>query len=138
MYWDAYDMQSPKTGLPKRNTRELAVFTGIVIVSNYYLPNATERLLCDKTMPASGTHSLEPSLRGRGLRFSGSWSKVSSTQPATASASTAMVVRENSQTRRGGGSSEVPVNPALSYLHPFTVIPATLYRGNPVTPTPLE
>ena len=46
-----------------------------------------ERLPLDKTMPASGTHSLEPSVRGRGLRLSGSWSKALRTQLAMASAS---------------------------------------------------
>jgi hypothetical protein len=37
-------------------------------------------------MPAKGTHSLDPSMRGRGLRFSGSWWKVERTQSAMASA----------------------------------------------------
>lgn len=46
----------------------------------------------DKTMPARGTHSLAPSWRGRGLRFSGSWSKAARTQSAMASASTVMVL----------------------------------------------
>jgi hypothetical protein len=36
-------------------------------------------------MPLKGTHSREPSLRGRGLRLSGSCSKVESTQSAMAS-----------------------------------------------------
>ncbi len=39
----------------------------------------------DKTRPASGTHSLQPSAPDRGFRFSGSWSKVLRTQSAIAS-----------------------------------------------------
>src|SRR5690242_18091184 len=47
----------------------------------------------DRTMPLKGTHSLEPSLRGRGLRLSGSCSKAASTQSATASALGVIVER---------------------------------------------
>lgn len=40
----------------------------------------------NRTMPLKGTHSRVPSLRGRGLRLSGSCSKAASTQRATSSA----------------------------------------------------
>jgi hypothetical protein len=36
------------------------------------LPDASERLPLDKTIPARGTHSLAPSWRGLGFLFSGS------------------------------------------------------------------
>lgn len=51
-----------------------------------------EQLPLDKTIPARGTHSLEPSSRRRGLRFSGSWSKAASTQSAIASPSVIVVM----------------------------------------------
>jgi hypothetical protein len=54
-------------------------------------------------MPARGTHSLVPSSRGRGLRFSGSLSKVASTQSAIASASAVMLLALAECGGRGSG-----------------------------------
>jgi hypothetical protein len=97
-----------KSSLPQRDAGELVVFTGAMSVSHSACRMQQKRLPFDKTMPASGTHSLEPSLRGRGLRLSGSWSKVARTQSAMASAPKVMVlIVEHIQTWRGGGSSEV-------------------------------
>jgi hypothetical protein len=70
-----------------------------------------KQLPFDKTMPASGTHSLEPSLRGRGLRFSGSCSKVARTQSAIAFGSAVILLGDKSMQAwcgGGSGSSEVP------------------------------
>lgn len=77
----------------------LAVFARAVSVS--YLEDTCREHLSDympldKTMPARGTHSFDPSWRGRGLRFSGSWSKAARTQSAMASASGLMVVSAGS------------------------------------------
>jgi hypothetical protein len=86
----------------------------------------------DKTMPARGTHSLDPSVRGRGLRFSGSWSKVASTQSAIALASSVMVAGEDClQPWRGGGCSEEPERGCTRsrpriVLSPATSTPASL------------
>lgn len=61
-------------------------------------------------MPARGTHSLESSLRGRGLRFEGSWAKVERTQSAIASADMVMVLSDGSsgEVRVGGGGVGEP------------------------------
>ena len=86
----------------------LAVFARAVSVS--YLEDTCRKHLSDympldKTMPARGTHSFDPSWRGRGLRFSGSWSKAARTQSAMASASGVMVVSAVSGHGVVGGGS---------------------------------
>jgi hypothetical protein len=133
--------------LPQGDARKLAVFTRPWSVSHFCTSRMRQGIPFDKTMPASGTHSLVPSLRGRGLRLSSSWSNDARTQSATAFASTAMVLRRGRmQTRAGGGRAEVPgandIGSRAWYLHHHSCLlyrryyPVILSTSNPTAYSP--
>jgi hypothetical protein len=90
--WEAYRRRRVfNSAYPNETHDSLLPSLGHEHKQGRLLPDASERLPRDKTIPARGTHSLEPSWRGRGFLFSGSWLKAWRTQSAIASASGVIV-----------------------------------------------